>query len=47
MLMAGEGKRILDLNEKKPFLKIRNYPIYDFSFKKFGSKIKIIITNND
>ena len=47
MLMAGEGKRVLGLNEKKPFLKIKNYPIYDFSFKKFGSKIKIIISNND
>ncbi len=47
MLMAGKGKRVKELNEKKPFLKIKEQRIYDYIFKKFGTKDNSIITNND
>ncbi len=47
MLMAGKGKRVKELKEKKPFLKIKNYMIYDYIFKKYGTKKNSIITNKD
>ncbi len=47
MLMAGEGKRVKTLKEKKPFLKIKNFKAYDYIFEKFGLKKKIIITNDN
>ena len=30
MLMAGQGKRVKNLREKKPFLQIRKYKAYEF-----------------
>lgn len=47
MLMAGKGQRVQQLQEKKPFLKILNYKIYEYIFKKFGSEKNSIITNNN
>ena len=47
MLMAGKGKRLKKLKEKKPFLKIRDYQIFDYILKKFGSKKNCIISNNE
>ncbi len=47
MLMAGKGKRMKALKEKKPFLKINNQKIYEYILKKFGSKKKYIITNDN
>ena len=47
MLMAGKGKRMRLLNEKKPFLKIKNSKIYDYIFQRFGAKKNIIITNSN
>ena len=47
MLMAGKGTRVKTLKEKKPFLKIKNFKAYDYIFKKFGLKKKIIITNKN
>ena len=47
MLMAGKGKRVKTLGEKKPFLKIKNLKAYNYIFKKFGLKKKIIITNKN
>tara|TARA_B100000963_G_C22632361_1_gene675645 strand:+ start:2911 stop:4401 length:1491 start_codon:yes stop_codon:yes gene_type:complete len=47
MLMSGEGRRVKSLREKKPFLKIRSEKIYEYIFKKFGSKKNFIITNNN
>jgi hypothetical protein len=46
MLMSGKGERVKKLNEKKPLLKIKNFFIYDYIFKKIGTKKKYIITNN-
>ena len=46
MLMSGQGKRVKNLKEKKPFLKIGNKKIYEYIFRKFGSKKNFIITNN-
>ena len=46
MLMAGEGKRVKDLNTPKPFLDIGNFQIFKYILKKFGFKKNIIITNN-
>ena len=45
MLMAGKGKRVQNLKEKKPFLKFKNQKIYEHIFKKFGSKKNYIVTN--
>ena len=47
MLMAGKGKRVKALKEKKPFLKIKNQNIYEYILKKFGSNKKYIISNNN
>ncbi len=47
MLMAGKGKRVKSLREKKPFLRINNKKIYEYIFKKFNSKKKYIITNDN
>ena len=47
MLMAGKGKRLKTLKEKKPFLKIRDYQIFDYILKKYGSKKNCIISNNE
>lgn len=47
MLMAGQGKRVKNLREKKPFLQIRNYKAYEFIFNKFGSSKKIIVINRN
>ena len=47
MLMAGKGKRLKKLKEKKPFLKIGDYQIFDYILKKFGSKKNCIISNNE
>ena len=47
MLMAGKGKRLRALREKKPFLKINNQKIYEYIFNKFNSKKKYIITNKN
>ena len=46
MLMGGKGERVKKLNSKKPFLKIKNFFIYDYIFKKIGTKNNYIITNN-
>ena len=46
MLMAGKGKRVKALKEKKPFLKIKNQNIYEYILKKFGSNKKYIISND-
>ena len=47
MLMAGKGKRVKNLKEKKPFLKIKKEEIYKFIFNKFGFKNSSIITNKN
>lgn len=47
MLIGGKGKRVKELGYKKPFLPINNTEIFKFIFKKFGAKIKIIITNSE
>jgi hypothetical protein len=47
MLMAGKGERVKDLKEKKPFLKFKGQKIYEYIFKKFGSKKNYIITNKN
>ena len=47
MLMAGKGERVKNLKEKKPFLNIRDYKIYEYIFKKYGSKKNHIITNDN
>ena len=47
MLMAGQGKRVKNLREKKPFLQIRKYKAYEFIFNKFGSSKKIIVVNRN
>lgn len=47
MLMGGKGKRVKDLKYKKAFLPINNIEIFKYIFRKFGSKIKIIITNSE
>ena len=47
MLIAGKGKRVKALKEKKPFLKINNQKIYEYILKKFGSKKKYIISNDN
>jgi molybdopterin-guanine dinucleotide biosynthesis protein A/choline kinase len=47
MLMGGKGERVKNLKVKKPFLKIKNYKIYDYIFDKYGSKEKHVITNNN
>ncbi len=47
MLMAGKGRRVKKLKQKKPFLKIQNQQIYDYIFKKYGTKNNSIITNNN
>ena len=47
MLMAGKGKRLKTLKEKKPFLKIKDYQIFDYILKKYGSKKNYIISNNE
>jgi len=47
MLMAGKGERVKNLKVKKPFLKIKNYKIYEYIFNKYGSKKNHIITNNN
>jgi len=46
MLMAGKGKRVRNLNEKKPFLKFKKKNIYEYIFSKFLSKANYIITND-
>ncbi len=45
MLMAGKGKRVKNLKEKKPFLKIKKFKAFEYIFNKFGSNKKFIITN--
>ena len=45
--MAGKGKRLRALREKKPFLKINNQKIYEYIFNKLNSKKKYIITNKN
>ena len=40
-VMAGKGKRIKKIGQKKPFLKINKKNIYEYIFTKFGTK-KII-----
>lgn len=47
MLMAGQGERIKKLSQKKPFLKINKINIYEFIFKKFGTKKNFILTNKN
>ncbi len=47
MLIGGKGERVKNLKVKKPFLRIKNYKIYDYIFNKFGSRKKHIITNNN
>lgn len=47
MLMAGKGKRVKNLNEKKPFLKFKKKNIYEYIFNKFSSKANYIITNKN
>jgi hypothetical protein len=47
MLIGGKGKRVKELGYKKPFLPINNTEIFKFIFRKFGAKIKIIITNSE
>lgn len=47
MLMAGKGERVKKLKQKKPFLEIKNYKIYDYIFKKFGTKNNYILTNKN
>ena len=47
MLMAGKGKRIKSLNKKKPYLKIREKNIYEYIFKKYGTKKNYILTNKN
>lgn len=44
MLMCGKGKRVKNLGQKKPFLKIENEEFYKLIFKKFNSVNKTIIT---
>ena len=47
MLMAGKGKRIKTLKKKKPYLKIREKNIYEYIFKKYGTKKNYILTNKN
>ena len=47
MLMAGKGKRIKELGEKKPFLKIKNTKFYIYIFNKFGSSNNYIVTTKN
>ncbi len=47
MLMAGKGKRVKNLNEKKPFLKFKKKNIYEYIFNKFTAKANYIITNKN
>jgi len=47
MLMAGKGKRMKLLPEKKPFLKIKNSKIFHYIFQRFAAKKNIIITNSN
>lgn len=47
MLMAGKGKRIKKIGQKKPFLKINKKNIYEYIFTKFGTKKNYIITNKN
>ena len=46
MLMAGKGKRVKNLPEQKPFLKIRKEFAFEYILKKYGAKKNIIITNS-
>jgi len=46
MLMGGKGSRVKKLKYKKAFLPINNTKIFEYIFKKFGSKKNIIITNS-
>jgi bifunctional N-acetylglucosamine-1-phosphate-uridyltransferase/glucosamine-1-phosphate-acetyltransferase GlmU-like protein len=45
MLAAGKGKRVLKINEAKPFLQVHNKPIYNHIFNVLKSKNRVIITN--
>ena len=45
--MAGKGKRVQNLENKKPFLRFKGQKIYEHIFNKFGSKKNYIITNNN
>ena len=47
MLMAGEGKRLKSIREKKPFLNFGDKKIYEYILKKFGSKKNFIITSKN
>ncbi len=47
MLMAGKGRRVKNLKEKKPFLKIKNFKAFEYIFNKFGSNKKYIIFNKN
>ena len=47
MLMAGKGKRVKALKSKKPFLIFKKKKIYEYIFKKFGSKKNYIVTNKN
>ena len=47
MLMAGKGKRIRELGEKKPFLKIKNNKFYSYIFNKFGTSNNYIVTTDN
>ena len=45
MLMAGQGKRVRDLNIPKPFLNVNGFQSFKYILKKFGSKKNTIITH--
>jgi molybdopterin-guanine dinucleotide biosynthesis protein A len=47
MLMGGKGKRVADLNCPKPFLKIKNRPIFNLIFQNLNAKQKVVITNSN
>tara|TARA_Y100000590_G_scaffold268470_1_gene301532 strand:- start:3590 stop:5098 length:1509 start_codon:yes stop_codon:yes gene_type:complete len=46
MLMGGKGRRLSDITNFKPFLLVKNEPIFQLVFDNLNSKEKIIITNN-
>ena len=46
MLMAGQGKRVKDLNVPKPFLNINGIQSFQYILKKFGSKKNTLITHH-
>ena len=47
MLVGGKGKRVKDLQFKKPFLPINDTEIFKYIFKKFGTKHNAIVSNSN